>query len=120
MVVGGRAGASATATFPPASGMPSVLPAGTSSLLRGGLNSRLADSGTAVARLGLLLLTAALIARTLATGHGPFANMYEFSIAFGWRNLAAAAYFEHHYAERRILVVALPASTALLLYASTL
>src|SRR3990170_6563221 len=34
-------------------------------------------------------LTLWLLFRTIATGHGPFANMYEFSVAFGWGIMAS-------------------------------
>jgi cytochrome c-type biogenesis protein CcsB len=33
---------------------------------------------------GWVLLTLAIIVRTAVTGHGPFSNMFEFSLAFAW------------------------------------
>ncbi len=42
-----------------------------------------------LAWLGFFCLGASLIFRTVATGHGPFANMYEFSIAFAFGILGA-------------------------------
>ena len=33
---------------------------------------------------GLVLLTLSIIVRAAVTGHGPFSNMYEFSLAFAW------------------------------------
>ncbi|HEU5204766.1 MAG TPA: c-type cytochrome biogenesis protein CcsB [Candidatus Limnocylindrales bacterium] len=75
--------------------------------------------GTLFTYLALTFLTAALIFRALATGHGPFANMYEFSIAFAWGTLAMFAYFEHRYHQRVLGLIALPIALALLLYATT-
>ena len=49
--------------------------------------------GTLTTWLALGFLTAALVFRWFATGHGPFANMYEFSIAFAWGALAVHVYF---------------------------
>ncbi len=53
-------------------------------------------------------LTASLIFRTIAIGHGPFANMYEFSIAFAWGTLGDVPYFERRYHQRVLGLVALP------------
>jgi len=61
-----------------------------------------------------------MLFRTAATGHGPFANMYEFSIAFAWGALAMYLYFEHRYHQRVLGLVALPVALALLLYAMTI
>ncbi len=76
--------------------------------------------GTLFTYLALTFLTASLIFRTIATGHGPFANMYEFSIAFAWGTLAMFAYFEHRYHQRVLGLVALPIALAMLLYAMTI
>jgi len=67
--------------------------------------------------LGFVLLGASLVFRTFATGHGPFSNMYEFSIAFAWGILGAYLWFEHRYHQRILGLVALPAALGLLLYA---
>jgi cytochrome c-type biogenesis protein CcsB len=76
--------------------------------------------GTLFTYLALTFLTASLAFRTIATGHGPFANMYEFSIAFAWGTLAMFAYFEHRYHQRVLGLVALPVALLMLLYAMTL
>jgi ABC-type transport system involved in cytochrome c biogenesis permease subunit len=47
---------------------------------------RLTDAGLA---LGLVLLLAALIARTIAVGHAPWSNLHEFSLAFAAVMLAS-------------------------------
>ncbi len=76
--------------------------------------------GTLLAWLTFAFLTASLVFRTIATGHGPFANMYEFSVAFAWGILITYLYFERKYHQRILGVVALPVSLAMLLYATTI
>lgn len=85
-----------------------------------GGSSNLATFGTLTTWLALGFLTAALAFRTIATGHGPFANMYEFSIAFAWGTLATYVYFLHRYRQWVIGLVVLPVGLALLLYATTI
>jgi cytochrome c-type biogenesis protein CcsB len=79
----------------------------------------LAGYGTWLTRGALLALTAALGMRAAVTGHGPFANQYEFAVAFGWGIVAAYAYFEYRYQVRALGLLILPIATALLLYAMT-
>jgi ABC-type transport system involved in cytochrome c biogenesis permease subunit len=67
--------------------------------------------------LGFILLGASLVFRTIATGHGPFSNMYEFSVAFAWGILGAYYWFEHKYRQRILALIALPVALALLFYA---
>src|SRR6187397_3634976 len=57
----------------------------------------LALYGTYFTWLALVFLTACLVLLTLATGHGPFTNQYEFSVSFAWGIVGAYAYFEHRY-----------------------
>ncbi|MDP4013990.1 MAG: c-type cytochrome biogenesis protein CcsB [Candidatus Nanopelagicales bacterium] len=80
----------------------------------------LAYYGTALVRLALVLLTAALLFLTLVTGHGPFSNQYEFSVAFAWGIIAVYVYFEYRYRVRTLALLVLPVASALLLYAMTL
>ncbi len=82
--------------------------------------NNLATYGTLLTYLALIFLTASLVFRTIATGHGPFANMYEFSIAFAWGVLATYAYFERRYHQRTLGLIALPVALAMLLYAMTI
>jgi cytochrome c-type biogenesis protein CcsB len=77
----------------------------------------LALYGTYFTRLALAFLTACLVLRSIETGHGPFGNQYEFSVAFGWGMIAAYIYFEHRYHVRTIALLILPLTAALLLYA---
>jgi cytochrome c-type biogenesis protein CcsB len=69
--------------------------------------------------LGFALLGASLIFRTIATGHGPFSNMYEFSIAFAFGVLGAYYWFERKYHQRVLGLMALPVALGLLAYAAT-
>jgi ABC-type transport system involved in cytochrome c biogenesis permease subunit len=92
-----------------------VPPAQPSTAKRGSL----AQWGTNFTRLALLFLTACLVLRTIATGHGPFTNQYEFSVAFAWGMVAAYVYFEHRYHVRTIALLILPIAAGMLLYALT-
>ena len=80
----------------------------------------LALYGTYFTLLALAFLTACLVFLTVASGHGPFTNQYEFSISFAWGMVAAYAYFEHRYHVRTIGLLILPITAALLLYAISL
>jgi cytochrome c-type biogenesis protein CcsB len=86
---------------------------GTSSL------PELGGYGTTLSALGLAFLTLSLIARTITTGHGPFANMYEFSVAFSWGIVAVYLYFERRYRVRSLGALVMPIALVLLYYAST-
>jgi ABC-type transport system involved in cytochrome c biogenesis permease subunit len=70
--------------------------------------------------LATLALLASLIFRTIATQHGPFANMYEFSMAFAFGILAIYMWFEHKYHQRMLALVALPVALAMMFYAATI
>ena len=77
----------------------------------------LAQWGTNFARLAAVFLTAVLVLRSIAVGHGPFTNQYEFSVAFAWGMVAAYVYFEHRYHVRTIALLVLPIAAGMLLYA---
>ena len=64
-------------------------------------------------------LSASLVFRTIASGHGPFSNMYEFSVAFGWGAVATYLYFEFKYHMRVLALFVLPVALGLLAYATT-
>lgn len=80
----------------------------------------IARYGSLIAWLSLAFLTASLVFRTVAVGHGPFANMYEFSVAFAWGVMAMYLYFEYRYQQRILGLIALPVALGLLLYATTI
>lgn len=67
----------------------------------------------------LIFLTASLAFRAIAAGHGPFSNMYEFSLAFAWGALALYLYFEVQYGLRTLSLLVLPVSVGLMTYATT-
>ncbi|MDT3768003.1 c-type cytochrome biogenesis protein CcsB [Gleimia hominis] len=72
---------------------------------------------TAVA---FVLLTAYLVLRMIHTGHGPFANQHEFSVAFGWGILLALLFFMWRYKVRTIALFVLPVVALMLIYATQL
>lgn len=80
----------------------------------------IAGFATLTTWLALAFLTAALVFRSFATGHGPFANMYEFSVAFAWGALVVHVYFLQRYRQWATGVIVLPVALALLLYATTI
>jgi len=64
-------------------------------------------------------LTASLVFRAIAAGHGPFANMYEFSLAFSWGALVLYLYFEVRYHLRTLALIVLPIALGMLVFATT-
>lgn len=77
----------------------------------------LALYGTYFTWISLFFLTATLILRAIVTGHGPFSNQYEFSVAFAWGSILAYVYFEHRYHVRTLALLVLPIALTLSLYA---
>ncbi len=67
----------------------------------------------------VVFLTASLTLRAVESGHGPFSNMYEFSLAFSWGALVIYLYFEYRYRFRTLALFVLPVALALLGYATT-
>ena len=80
----------------------------------------IATYGNLIAWLGFAFLTASLVLRTIVVGHGPFANMYEFSVAFAWGVLGTYLYFEYRYHQPVLGLIALPVALGLLFYATTI
>jgi cytochrome c-type biogenesis protein CcsB len=70
--------------------------------------------------LATIALLAGLIFRAIKTGHGPFANMYEFSLAFAFGVLVTYMVFERRYHQRILALVALPVAGAMMAYAWTI
>jgi ABC-type transport system involved in cytochrome c biogenesis permease subunit len=89
-------------------------------LMSGPRTAAIGRYATMLGWLGVVALAASLVFRTIATGHGPFANMYEFSMAFGFGILVAYMWFERRYHQRILALVALPVALAMMLYASTI
>ena len=84
-----------------------------------GFAASLGKWGTILVINSFVFLTGALGFRWVASGHGPFANMYEFSLAFVWGTLASHLYFEFRYGLRSLAILVLPVSLAMLAYAAT-
>ncbi len=70
--------------------------------------------------LAVFAVLASLVFRTIAVGHGPFANMYEFSVAFGFGIITAYMWFERKYHQRVLALIALPVALAMMVYAWTI
>jgi cytochrome c-type biogenesis protein CcsB len=75
--------------------------------------------GTILSVNAFVFLTASIIARWIAANHGPFSNMYEFSLAFAWGAMAIYLYFEAQYQARTLALVVLPVALGMLVYATT-
>ena len=92
---------------------------GTVGFTSGPRTTSIGHYATLLGWLALIALGASLVFRTIATGHGPFSNMYEFSIAFAFGILGAYLWFERTYHQRILGLLALPVALALLGYAAT-
>lgn len=77
-------------------------------------------SSTMMLVLALLCLTMSVGARASITGHGPFSNMYEFSVAFCCGIIAATLYFQWRYRVKVVTAIGTVIALALLAYAYTL
>jgi len=77
-------------------------------------------SSTMMLVLALLCLTMSIAARASITGHGPFSNMYEFSVAFCWGIIASTLYFQRRYRMKVVTAIGVVIALALLAYAYTL
>lgn len=75
---------------------------------------------TMMAMLGLAFLTLSMTFRAVATGHGPFSNMYEYSLAWGWGIVAALLFFQRRYGLKTLGALVVPVAVAFLIYAYTL
>ena len=94
---------------------------GTSVTVSGGPGSDVFGTyGTLVAWLSFIFLLASMGFRAIGTGHGPFANMYEFSIAFATGVIGVYLFFERRYHQRVLGLIALPVALLMLLYATTI
>jgi cytochrome c-type biogenesis protein CcsB len=69
---------------------------------------------------GSILLTLSIIIRAVVTGHGPFSNMYEFSIAFAWGILALGLLFRWRTGLNLVAGIGTVLSLGLLAFAATL
>jgi ABC-type transport system involved in cytochrome c biogenesis permease subunit len=91
--------------------------AGTMGFISGPRTAAIGRYATMLGWLAVFALVACMIFRAIATGHGPFANMYEFSVAFAFGILVAYMWFERRYHQRLLGLVVMPVALAMLLYA---
>jgi cytochrome c-type biogenesis protein CcsB len=89
-------------------------------LVSGPRTAAIGKYATILTWLATLALLLSLAFRAIVTGHGPFANMYEFSMAFAFGVLVTYLYFERRYHQRILALVALPVALGMLLYAATI
>jgi cytochrome c-type biogenesis protein CcsB len=80
---------------------------------RGEAPGWLGPAATATSLLMLAVLTASLGFRWSATGHPPYANMYEYTIALGWGATLFYAIFEQAFGQRSLGAVLFPGIAAL-------
>jgi len=73
-----------------------------------------------IASLALALITISIISRVVVSGHGPFSNMYEFSIAFSWGIVVMSLFFLWRYHTISIAAIGAAMALGLLLFANTL
>ena len=99
-------------------GMPTTT--GTLGWVSGPRTAAIGRYATMLSWLALFALGAGLVFRAIATGHGPFQNMYEFSLAFALGVLVTYMYFEHKYHQRVLALIAMPVALAMMLYAWTI
>jgi cytochrome c-type biogenesis protein CcsB len=93
---------------------------GTVGFVSGPRTAALGTYATILTWLATLALLFSMVLRALVTGHGPFANMYEFSMAFAFGVLVTYLYFERRYHQRILALLALPVALGMLLYANTI
>ncbi len=96
------------------------VPGGSMGFISGPRTAAIGRYATILGWLAVVALLASMAFRTVATGHGPFANMYEFSMAFAFGILAAYMWFERRYHQRILALVALPVALAMMGYAATI
>jgi cytochrome c-type biogenesis protein CcsB len=77
------------------------------------------QSSTLLAINTFIFLTASLLLRAIATRHGPFTNMFEFSEAFAWGILALYLHFHARYRLGALALLVLPVAFGLLVFAAT-
>jgi len=76
--------------------------------------------GTLATWTGLAFLLSAMVTRSIATGHPPYSNMFEYLTAFGTTTALFYAIFERRYHQRTLGAFAMPLSLLLLLLAQGL
>jgi cytochrome c-type biogenesis protein CcsB len=70
--------------------------------------------------LSVVILGLAIVTRAIAAGRGPFANMYDFSIAFSWGITFIYMLIHTRYDSRPLALVVLPIALGMMVYALSL
>lgn len=73
-----------------------------------------------VVGLALAFITISIIFRVIASGRGPFSNMYEFTVAFSWGIIVMSLIFLWRYRTMIMGVIGVVLALGLLIFASTL
>ena len=95
-------------------------PRGNPGAMEKGSFTRLGNLWMGIAVLAFALVSLSIIARVIASGRGPFSNMYEFSLAFSWGIIGVSLFFLWRYRITIIGVVGLVLALGMLIFASTL
>jgi len=74
-------------------------------------------AGTVFSVVALFFITLTIIARGVQTGHGPFSNMYEFTIAFSWGIIVMGLFFQWRYKTGAVKNVGLLVALFLMIFA---
>jgi cytochrome c-type biogenesis protein CcsB len=82
--------------------------------------SPLSGVSTGLGWVAVTLLGLSLVFRALSVGRGPWGNMFEFTVAFGFTILAGYQLLERRYPIRSLGFIPFGVALALLLYASSL
>ena len=104
------------AALPALGSRQAVTVAGTVNLpLRASLPGGLPAWATRATHLALLILTGSLVARTIASGHPPYTNMWEYQVAFSWAILLFFSLFAWRYHQPALGTFVLPVAFGLLI-----
>lgn len=101
-------------------GLATAAGGGTVSIPMGAPAGGLSRYARMLAWFSVVILFFAIVTRSVASSRGPFSNMYDFSIAFGWGILFIYALIDWRYRMPALGLVVLPVSAALMLYAASL
>jgi cytochrome c-type biogenesis protein CcsB len=74
-------------------------------------------SATICILIALLLVTVTILSRAIQTGRGPFSNMYEFAIVFGWGIIVIGLIYRWNYKTAAIQNIGLIVALLLLIFA---
>jgi cytochrome c-type biogenesis protein CcsB len=76
--------------------------------------------GTGMSWIALACLAACMVTRSIATGHPPYSNMFEYLTAFGTLTTAFYVVFERRYHQRTLGTFAMPLALLFLILAQSL